>query len=131
MRANLHAPSRLINAIAVGLLVSSLSATAQEPGAKRQLPAPTDIDPQLTELLQRLERNLADAIVHKDAAGLERLVAPEYTLRVADIPEGSLPRAIWMDNSLTRLSVESVELEHCVARRLAANLAVVSLLYKQ
>jgi hypothetical protein len=29
---------------------------------------------------------------------LDRLVAPEFTLRVADVPQSSLPRTMWMDN---------------------------------
>jgi hypothetical protein len=132
VRTALHATSRLISAIAAGLLVSPISAAAQEPNrATRQLPVPNDVDPGLTELLQRLEQSLADAILHKDADGLDRLVGPQYSLRVADVPQGSMPRAIWMDNSLHKLKLESVELQHCAARKLAANLAVVSLIHKQ
>jgi hypothetical protein len=112
------------------LLIGSFSAVGQEQPArpKRQLPAPTDVDPQLTEQLQRLEQNFWNAIVHKDAEALDRLVGPEYTLRIADIPQGSLPRAIWMDNTLTKLKAESFELRHCAARKLADDLAAVSLL---
>jgi len=132
MRTTLHAPPRLISVIAAGFLVSSISATAQEPNRPtRQLPAPTDVDPRLTELLQRLEQNLTDAILHKDAEGLERLVGPQYSVRVADVPQGSMPRAIWLDNALHRLKPESVELQYYTARKLAANMAVVSLIHKQ
>jgi hypothetical protein len=132
MRTTLRTPSRLVNAIAAGLLVSSISAAAQTPNrATPQLPAPTDVDPQLTEQLQRLEQSLADAIVHKDEERLQRLVGPEYVLRIGDVPQGSMPRAIWMDNTLHRLKAESAEPQHCTARRLSANLAAVSLVHKQ
>jgi hypothetical protein len=132
VRTTLHATSRLISAIAAGLLISSISVAAQEPNrATRQLPAPTDVDPRLTELLQRLEQNLADAILHKDVDGLGRLVGPRYSLRIADVPQGSMPRATWMDRTLHKLKPESIELQHLAARKLAANLAVVSLIHKQ
>ncbi len=97
----------------------------------RQLPPPTDIDPKLTEEFRQLEQQLCDAILHKDAKILDRLVGPEYTLRVADIPQSSLPRAIWMDNTLKRLKPESCEQHHYAARKLADDLAVVSLLWTQ
>ena len=85
-------------ALWLALLVGSVSAAGQEQPAQatRQLPAPTDIDPQLTEQLRRQEQNLADAILRKDADALDRLVGQEYTLRVGDVPQspGGLPRAI-------------------------------------
>ena len=77
----------------------------------RQLPAPADIDPQLTEELLRQEQYFASAIQHKDAEGLERIVAAEFTLPVADIPQSSLPRAIWMRNTLDQPSVVGMRLE--------------------
>ena len=124
-------------ALSLALLVGSVSAAGQEQPAQatRQLPAPTDIDPQLTEQLRRQEQNLADAILRKDADALDRLVGQEYTLRVGDVPQspGGLPRAIWMANTLSsgRTKAESVDLRDCVARRLADDLAVVSLIHDQ
>jgi hypothetical protein len=97
----------------------------------RQLPPPTDIDPKLTEEFRQLEQQLCDAILHKDARILDRLLGPEFTLRVADIPQSSLPRAIWIDNTLNRLKPESCEQHHHAARKLADDLAVVSLLWTQ
>ena len=97
----------------------------------RQLPPPTDVDPKLTEESRRLEQQLCDAILAKDAKILDRLLGPEFTLRVADIPQSSLPRAIWMDNTLNRLKPESCEQYHHAARKLADDLAVVSLLWTQ
>jgi hypothetical protein len=97
----------------------------------RQLPPPTDVDPKLTEESRRLEQQLCDGILRKDAKLLDRLVGPEYTLRVADIPQSSLPRAIWMANTLNRLKPESCEQHHHAARKLTDNLAVVSLLWTQ
>jgi len=97
----------------------------------RQLPPPTDVDPKLTEESRRLEQQLCDAILAKDAKILDRLLGPEFTLRVADIPQSSLPRAIWMANTLNRLKPESCEQYHHAARKLADDLAVVSLLWTQ
>ena len=130
MPAPVQAPRRLLGTLAACFLLSPVAAAAQEP-ARRELPAPTDVDPRLTEVMRGLERRFADAILHKDSTDLERLVAPEYTLRIADIPQGSLPRAMWMDNTLNRLKAGSVELQHVAARRLAENVAVVSLIFQQ
>ncbi len=96
----------------------------------RQLPPPTDIDPQLTEQARQLEQQLNDAILGKDVEALDRLVAPEFTLRVADVPQTSLPRTMWMEN-LKRLKPEPREQRYHAARKLAADLAVVSLVQTQ
>ena len=113
----------------LALLVGSVSA-GQEERPTRQLPPPTDTDPKLTEQSRELEQQLCDAILRKDAGALDRLVAPQFTLRVADVPQSSLPRTIWMDN-VKRLKLESCEQRHHAARKLADDLAVVSLLQTQ
>jgi hypothetical protein len=124
--------TRLVTAFVCVVLVSFLALAQEEPKRPpRQLPAPTDIDPKLTEEFRQLEQEFCDAILHKDAKILNRLLGPEYTLRVADIPQGSLPRAIWMDNTLNRLKPESCEQHYHAARKLADQLAVVSLLWTQ
>ena len=123
---------RLLAPFACVVLVSFLAIAQDEPKRpQRQLPSPTDTDPKLTEEFRQLEQQFGDAILHKDANTLERLVGREFTLRVADIPESSLPRAIWMDNTLNRLKPESCEQHHHAARKLADDLAVVSLLWTQ
>jgi hypothetical protein len=124
--------TRLLTLFVCFVLVSFL-ALAQDEAKRppRQLPPPTDIDPKLTEEFRQLEQEFCDAILHKDAKILDRLLGPEYTLRVADIPQGSLPRAIWMDNTLNRLKPESCEQHYHAARKLADQLAVVSLLWTQ
>jgi hypothetical protein len=86
--------------LSLALFVGSVSA-GQEQRPLRQLPAPTDIDPQLTEELRRVEQNLSNAILLRDANALERLAGPEFTVRVADVSQGSMPRAIWEANTLT------------------------------
>jgi hypothetical protein len=95
----------------------------------RELPAPTDIDPNLTEQLRRLEQEFGDAILHRDANTLERVVGPEFTLRISDVPQSSLPRAMWMDNTLHRLKAESFAQRDDAARKLADDLAAVSLVW--
>jgi Domain of unknown function (DUF4440) len=97
----------------------------------RQIPPPTDIDPKLTEEVRQLEQQFCDAIVHKDAKILDHLVGPEFTLRVADIPQSSLPRAIWMDNTLNRRKAKSCEQRYHAGRKLAEDIGVVSLIWAQ
>jgi hypothetical protein len=111
---------------------SALDEAVDEPQRQpRQIPPPTDIDPKLTEEVRQLEQQFCDAILHKDAKILDHLVGPEFTLRVADIPQSSLPRAIWMDNTLNRRKAESCEQRYHAGRRLADDIGVVSLIWAQ
>jgi hypothetical protein len=100
-----------------------------------KLPPPGDRDPQLTDKLRELELQLAEAAMHRDTEVLERLVGSEYTLRLGDAPELSVPRAVWMDNSRPEaphpFKLESFNEQYHAARRLNDNLAVVSLLLTQ
>jgi Domain of unknown function (DUF4440) len=94
-----------------------------------------DTDSQLTEELRLLEQRLGEAAMHRDTKVLERLVGTEYTLRVGDDPEESVPRAPWMDSLRPEnphpYKVESFREQYHAARRLSDNLAVVSLLLTQ
>ncbi len=112
----------------VCLALISFTAGAQEPSQRpsRQLPPPTDVDSTLTKQLGELENRFGEAIVRRDAKVLDSIVATEYTLRIADIPQGSLPRRRWMANTLNGLVGESFEVRNVAARKLADNLAVVS-----
>jgi hypothetical protein len=133
VRTALHATSSLISTIAAGFLVSFISVAAQEPNrASRQLPAPTDVDPRLTETLGQLEQRLGDVALHgfKDTQEMERLVGPEFTLRTSDAPERSVPRPLWGQPSST-YKMESLDERSYAARKLADDLAVVSLLLTQ
>jgi hypothetical protein len=76
-----------IAAIAAGVQIYFMaSGLAQAPTAGAA-PAATDIDPSLTEELKRVEHTLGLAIQRHDAEALDRLIAPGFTLRVAD-PSG-------------------------------------------
>ena len=130
MRAIIGAPIRLIGVLTALLLGPSTTATAQQPD-RRQLPPATDVDPRLTEVMRGLERQFVDVILRKDSAGLERILARDYTLRIADVPQGSMPRGMWMANTLHRLKAESVDLLHVAARPLAQNVAAVALIFRQ
>src|SRR6266508_3573402 len=124
--------TRLLTPFMCVVLVSFLALAREEPKRPpRQLPTPTDIDPKLTGEFRQLERELGDAILHKDAKSLDRLVGVEYTLRMSDIPQGSLPRAIWIDNTLNRLKAESFDQHHHAARKLEDNRTVVRLFHIQ
>ena len=61
---------------------------------------------------------------------MERLVSPEFTQRVSDAPERSLPRALWGQPSDT-YKIESIGGRYHAARKLAEELAVVSRLLSQ
>ena len=80
-------------------------------------------------MLRELEEELSEAALHgfEDAGIMERLIAPEFTQRVADAPERSLPREAWGRRS-GRYRIESLNQQHRAARRLADDMAVVSLL---
>lgn len=124
--------TRLLTLFVCVVSVSLLALAQDEPkGPPRQLPPPTDIDPKLTEESRHFEQQLCDAIVHKDAKTLDRIIGPEFALRVADVPQSSLPRAIWMGNTLNRLKPESCKQHHNAARKLADDLTVVSMLWSQ
>jgi hypothetical protein len=61
---------------------------------------------------------------------MERLVSPEFTQRVSDALERSLPRSLWGQPS-SAYRIESLDQRHHAARRLSEDLAVVSLLMSQ
>ncbi len=122
-----RAPSICAVFVALGALVFQ----DQSNRPQRSLPPPTDIDLQLTEQLRQLEKQFCDAILHKDAKILDSLVGLDFTLRVADIPQSSLPRTIWMDNTVKRIKGESCEQRQLAARKLGDDLAAVSLVWNQ
>jgi Domain of unknown function (DUF4440) len=96
---------------------------------KNERVQPADVDPALTNELTKAEQEFGETILRKDAQGLDNMVGPEYTLRISDYPDDSLPRAMWMHNALNELNAEGFEHHHVVARKLADDLAVVSLLF--
>jgi hypothetical protein len=116
--------------VLVGTL-ASFTFQGQAGNSQRSLPPPTDIDAQFTEELGRAERQFGEAILKKDARTLDNLVGQNFVLRVADVPQSSLPRTVWMDNTLHRITNEHCEQHHVVARKLAADLAAVSLVWSQ
>ena len=73
----------------------------------RPLPPPADVDPELTGVLSALDEQLGQGALggFKDTATMERVVASEFTQRVSDAPQRSLPRAMWgQPSGSTRLS---------------------------
>jgi hypothetical protein len=61
---------------------------------------------------------------------MERLVSAEFTQRVSDAPERSLPRVLWGQPS-DAYKIEFIEGRHHAARKPAGDLAVVSRLLTQ
>ena len=122
------------SARSVCVLVATLAPftfQGQAGSAQRSLPPPTDIDAQFTEQLGQAEQQFCKAILNKDVRTLDSLVSPNFALRVADVPQGSLPRPVWIDSTLHRITGEHCEQHHVVARKLADDLAAVSLVWSQ
>jgi len=115
--------------VLLGLIVINFSALAQDSQTSSKVS--TDSDPRLNQELRQAEQELCDAILHKDVSLLNKLVGPEYTLRVSDVPNASLPRSIWMNNTIKRLKPESCDLQHNAARKLADDLGILSGLWSQ
>jgi hypothetical protein len=90
---------------------------------------PTDVDPVLTIELTKAEQEFGETVRRKDIQRLEQIVAPEYTLRISDYPGDSLPRSMWMDTALHQLDAGSFDHQYDAARKLADDLAVVSLVF--
>jgi hypothetical protein len=114
----------------IALASSIVAFTGPQPEAPPR-ESPTDIDSKLTEELGQLEQELREAVLHKEAKALERLVGSDYTARDSEVPQDSLPRAVWMANTLDIPAPESFEQHHHAARKLASDLAVVSLVQSQ
>ena len=75
MHATIGASIRLTGVLAACLLATPTVAVTQQPG-RRQPPPPADVDARLTEAMRGSEQRFADAILHNDSAGLERILAP-------------------------------------------------------
>jgi hypothetical protein len=126
----------LVCALLIALAGFALQAQIKKsPPELPPLPPPADIDPQLTEQLRQLEQQLGEAAMHMDTKVLERLVGAEYTLRMGDAPEQSVPRAVWMESLRPQgphpYKLESFNEQYHAARRLSDNLVAVSLLLTQ
>jgi uncharacterized protein DUF4440 len=91
-----------------------------------------DVDPQFTETLRELEQELVRATLRSvsDPKAVDRLVASEFTIRTSDAPEKSVPRSSWIQ-TLRSGKLVSVEEQYHAARKLADDVAVVSLVMTQ
>jgi hypothetical protein len=114
--------------LACALLLTVGTVAVQNKSQNSERVQPTDVDPVLTNELTKAEQEFGETIVRKDARRLDQIVGPEYTLRISDYPGESLPRAMWMDN-LREMKSEGFEHHHDAARKLADDLAAVSLLF--
>jgi hypothetical protein len=114
------------------LVVAALMFQNPTRDKSRELPAPTDVHPQLTTELRELELELGKAYLHgfADPKVMDRLVALDFTQRVGDAPERSLPRALWAQPS-GNYKVEALQERYHAARQLADNLAVISFMLTQ
>ena len=82
-------------------------------------------------MLSALDEQLGQAALGgSDTATMERVVASEFTQRVSDAPQRSLPRAMWGQPS-GRYKIESLEQRYYAARKLADDFAALSFLLTQ
>ena len=67
------------------------------------------VNPDLTEHLRQLEQQFGQTNMHGDTQVVDRLMGADFTLRVGDAPERSVPRALREDISLgdTCIQIES------------------------
>src|SRR5215211_6320601 len=133
MRWTSYAASGSVAAIMTVVGVNSTSAAAQKPvGTRRQLPPVIDVDTALTDTLTRLERRLAKAALDgfRDTLEMARLVGGEFTVRAADAPERSLPRALCGQPNHA-YKIESLDEQLHAARRVTDDVAVVSFVLNQ
>jgi Domain of unknown function (DUF4440) len=118
-----------VRAVLACALLLAVVGFAQDNNQKTGRVLPADTDPGLSSELTKVEQNFGETILRKDAQRLEQIVAPEFTLRISDYPDDSLPRAMWLQTALHELNAEGFEHHHDAARKLADDLAVVSLLF--
>ena len=59
--------------------------------------------------VRALEQAWAEAIRTRDSTALDRLVAPDFALEAADSSAPSLPRAVWMANTMQRLRFDTLQ----------------------
>jgi ketosteroid isomerase-like protein len=65
----------------------------------------------------QLEQEWMDAMKRRDEAALNRIMSPEFTLAgVSDFDRPPVPRAVWIDNTLHKLNVESFSFDKKKAR---------------
>lgn len=84
-------------------------------------PAPETVRLQL----EAQERAWADALVRRDSAALERLLAPEYVLIVSAAPERPVSRSTWLAQALGPYVIRSFRFERPYVRA-QGNVVVVS-----
>jgi hypothetical protein len=79
-----------------------------------------------------LEQELVRATLRSvsDPKAVDRLVASEFTIRTSDASEKSVPRSSWIQ-TLRSGKLVSVEEQYHAARKLADDVAVVSLVMTQ
>ena len=94
------------------LLIVAVACQNQEDDARSpsDSPAPAVAGRSVEDSVRSLEQAWADAIRTRDSTTLERLVAPEFAVSSADTTELPLARALWMENTLRRLRVDSIRL---------------------
>ena len=65
-----------------------------------------------------------------DTKEVDRLVGSDFTLRTSDAPQTSVPRPLWVQ-AFGPYKMDSVDERYQAARKLADDLAVVSLVLTQ
>lgn len=61
------------------------------------------------QLLTKLSKDWMTATMNKDESILNKIVAPEFTLGGTDFENPSVPRMLWMKNTMENLQIDSVK----------------------
>lgn len=95
---------------AVLLLVACACQRPGSPSSASDRSAPGVTGSSIADTVRSLEHAWAEAVRTRDSTVLERLVAPEFVVSGAAPSQPPLARAVWMENTLHRLRVDSIRL---------------------
>lgn len=58
--------------------------------------------------IERLSKEWMSATMNRDQKALDLIVAPEFKLSSTNLDQPGLPRQLWMENTMTKLKIDSV-----------------------
>ncbi len=61
------------------------------------------------QVLTKLSNDWMTATMNRDGSVLDKIVAPEFTLGGTDFENPSIPRMLWMKNTMENLKIDSVK----------------------
>lgn len=83
--------------LAAGFATAALPAVADDNAAPGRVPTVT----RLVKICSTLENDLNAAILRRDSAALDRMLAPDFEMRAGAMPGRPIPRAAWLAQALS------------------------------